>query len=175
MKSFEDAIDFVLRWEGGYVNDPNDHGGETYRGISRKSHPDWAGWPVVDAHVLSHGDIISALEPHVWKFYRENYWDKIKGDQLPSRVAIAVMDWAVHSSVERASRALQNIVGASPDGIIGPITVKSVYDYMDKGLSFEIVEERREFLARLVSKRPSDRKFSEGWDNRLDSLSSVIA
>ena len=37
--NFTRAISFVLKWEGGYVNDPADPGGKTKYGISKRYHP----------------------------------------------------------------------------------------------------------------------------------------
>ena len=48
MADFKKALTETLRHEGGYVNDPKDPGGETYKGISRKNHPDWEGWNIID-------------------------------------------------------------------------------------------------------------------------------
>jgi lysozyme family protein len=50
MNRFNKFIKVVEKAEGGYVNDPADRGAETYKGISRKFHPNWPGWGVVDKH-----------------------------------------------------------------------------------------------------------------------------
>lgn len=65
--------------EGGYVNDPNDMGGETYRGISRIYHPEWNGWPVVDSYKqhlqLYKGYTEPKLDTLAQLFYKENFWN----------------------------------------------------------------------------------------------------
>ena len=45
---FECAFKKVMKHEGGYSHDPDDHGAETYMGISRRYHPDWNGWIYID-------------------------------------------------------------------------------------------------------------------------------
>ena len=115
---FDRALAFTLKWEGGYVNHPNDPGGETYRGISRRAHPRWPGWATLEQMMPVHGSRYPELEPLVAEFYRTHYWDRVKGDDLPALVAVSVFDHAVHSGVPRASRALQRKVGAKVDAVM---------------------------------------------------------
>ena len=50
MADFHKALKRTAKYEGGYVNDPADAGGETYKGISRRANPKWDGWQLIDAH-----------------------------------------------------------------------------------------------------------------------------
>ena len=160
--SFQRAISFTLRWEGGYVNDPADPGGETNFGISKRSYPDL--------------DIASLTEEQAREIYRRDYWDKVCGSDLPALTAIVVFDWAVHSGPALASRALQRSVGANPDGVIGPRTLESVYrrvggsPFADSDLAAALVMKRGETIARLVSRRPTHLRFMAGWMKRMLSL-----
>ena len=43
MANFDEAFALTMKSEGGYANNPNDTGGETYKGVSRKNHPKWNG------------------------------------------------------------------------------------------------------------------------------------
>jgi lysozyme family protein len=159
MTAFDRAMDFVLRWEGGYVNHPNDPGGETKYGIAQKSHPD------VDIKNLT---VLGAE-----KIYREEYWNEIRGDELPDAVAVAVMDYAVNSGVTRASRALQDLVHAEVDGQIGPLTIKQVKIATDnlgeKAIAQKVVMQRSDFLCGLLS-NPDMAVFMKGWMRRTHSL-----
>ena len=47
MANFNQAFKKVMSAEGGYVNDPDDPGGETYKGVARKMNPRWSGWAIV--------------------------------------------------------------------------------------------------------------------------------
>lgn len=47
-ENFLKSYDILIKHEGGYVNDPDDKGGETYKGIARKFNPDWKGWKIID-------------------------------------------------------------------------------------------------------------------------------
>ena len=159
MSTFERAMDFVLKWEGGYVNHPSDPGGETNFGIAQKSHPDV--------------DIKNLREDQAMDIYREEYWNEIQGDELPDAVAIAVMDYAVNSGVKRASRALQNLVHAEVDGQIGPLTIKQVQIAADhlgaKVVAQKVVMQRSDFLCGLLS-NPDMAVFMKGWMRRTHSL-----
>jgi len=104
----------VLKHEGGYINHKNDPGGETNYGISKRAYPD------VDIKNLT---VDGAKE-----LYKRDYWDRIKGDDLPAGVACVTMDYAVNSGTSRASKALQGACGIrNGDGIIGPHTLSAVW------------------------------------------------
>ena len=106
MNDFLIAYKLTCSNEGGYVFDPNDSGGETYMGISRKYFPDWEGWSIIDSNKpLRNGQIIQdiKLEYMVEQFYRHNFWDAINGDNLPDQdTSNQVFDMAVNSGVSEA-------------------------------------------------------------------------
>ena len=91
-KTFEDALKFVLKWEGGYSNDPNDPGGETKFGISKRSYPNL--------------DIKNLTLEQAKEIYLQNYWLKADCDKLTSPLDIIVFDTAVNMGVSRAKEFL---------------------------------------------------------------------
>lgn len=114
MAEFDEGYQITSAHEGGYVNDPVDRGGETYRGISRVHHPDWSGWRRVDAQRRKtgfpqnlHRD--AALQKAVKAFYKNAYWDRFRGDDIPDQaLANELYDTAVNMGVRRAVRFLQS-------------------------------------------------------------------
>ena len=100
--SFIDAYNALLHSEGGYVNDPDDKGGETYKGIARKFNPNWPGWPIIDEYKMKHIDFKSLLGGDekltlaVKEFYKTMYWDKFKGDDLPYIIAEELFEQSVN-------------------------------------------------------------------------------
>jgi hypothetical protein len=86
--AFEAAMNFVLRWEGGYVNDPYDPGGETKYGISKRQYP--------------HLDIKNLTLDQAKEIYRRDYWAPSGCDKLPPQAAVALFDTAVNIGVRRA-------------------------------------------------------------------------
>jgi len=85
---FEKALKFVLKWEGGYSNDPNDPGGETKFGICKRSYPEL--------------DISKLTLEQAKEIYYKNYWLKSGCDELPYPFNIIVFDTAVNMGRRRA-------------------------------------------------------------------------
>ena len=74
---FLDIYRIVMEYEGGYVNHPNDPGGETYKGISRRAHPNWKGWQLIDQKK-------PVPEQLVQEFYYNNYWLRLRSEDRKS-------------------------------------------------------------------------------------------
>jgi len=165
MDKFDRAMKFVFRWEGGYVNHPSDPGGETNFGIAKRSHPDV--------------DIANLTEEGAKEIYRSDYWDKVRGDDLPDPIALAVMDYAVNSGTGRSSRTLQTVVGAGVDGAIGPGTLGKVAEAVaargEKKVAQEIVMSRADFLSDLVKRKPEMAAFLKGWMRRTHSCMAEVS
>ena len=134
-------IDRIVKIEGIYSDDAADPGGETYCGISRRHHPDWDGWEILDCLEDKTGyEATSALRDHVASHYNRHFWYPIHGDAIYAisrRLSWKVFDVAVSKGVRRASEYLQralNLVNLggrlyddlAVDGIIGPVTVRAI-------------------------------------------------
>ncbi|MBI5267312.1 MAG: peptidoglycan-binding protein [candidate division Zixibacteria bacterium] len=142
MADFIAALKKLAEAEGGYANNPNDKGGETFKGISRKYHSDWPGWKRVDLLKTSPDfPRIAEADPDltgaVGVFYRVEYWNRIKGDDIPQQeIAEYLFDTAVNfgtgpTDPDGASIYLQsalNEMGATltVDGVIGPATLSAL-------------------------------------------------
>lgn len=148
LEGFDSAYDETMRHEGGYANDPHDKGGETYCGISRRWHPSWSGWRIVDACKVKNKANLQALyaEPNlkrlVRSFYRAEFWDKLRGDEidgLKSAIAKELFDSAINVDPIDAVKFLQtalNMLGEvngrslyralKVDGKIGPATSEAL-------------------------------------------------
>ena len=153
--SFSSVVKMVLHHEGGYVNHPEDPGGETKYGISKRAYPDV--------------DIAELTEEDASSIYKRDYWDRIKGDDLPVGVACVVMDYAVNSGISRASKALQGVCGIrNGDGIIGPHTLSAVWvttrNYGEQYVIDAVTEQRQEFIRALSIYET----FGRGWERRID-------
>ena len=119
-QNFEQCMGWLLEHEGGYVNHPSDPGGETNLGVTRAVYEQYAGRQVMDGEMegLTHDD--------VYPIYKENYWDRLRADDLPSGVDFCTFDWGVNSGTSRAAKALQRIIGVEQDGGIGPMTLQAL-------------------------------------------------
>jgi lysozyme family protein len=107
--NFDRAFAAVIGHEGGYVNDPRDPGGETKFGISKRSYP--------------HVNIAALTLEEAKAIYRRDFWDRVRGDELPYRTAFNAFDGAVNSGVSQSVKWLQRAVGVAEDGIFGPVTL----------------------------------------------------
>lgn len=124
MASFEQAINKVLKYEGGYANNSSDKGGETYMGISRKANPKNAIWPIIDEYKKKYttkSTLNAALKKDnnitqiVKKTYKSNYWDKFKLDKMYNqRLAENIFDDCVNRGVGATAYSLHLLLGIEP-------------------------------------------------------------
>lgn len=173
MADYESAIDFTLRWEGGYVNDPDDSGGETYRGISRVHNPNWSGWKIIDQRNPFEGQIYHDLEDDIKSFFRIHYWDRIKaGNICNDKIAAYVFDWYVHSG-NNATKVIQRIVGTTQDGILGNQTIRAINNF--NGALYEPLRMARiSYYKSIVKNKPAKAKSLNGWLNRVNDFDSTF-
>lgn len=122
MADFLKAIDKLLFNEGGYVNDPDDRGGETYKGISRKYHKDDAMWDKIDSYKKQYGagtkafknaiDKDEEITNNVRNIYKKEYWDKLGLDDVKRQnVAEELFDDAVNRGVGAVAKLLSMLFG----------------------------------------------------------------
>jgi len=187
-----EALEALLIEEGGYVNDPVDRGGETYRGISRVHNPRWAGWREVDAlkshhyfpKILEGSSTLNAL---VTSFYQQKYIRRLPIDsKSPRGLVYFLLATSVHMGTFRAIQILQKALNLlnrngkewadiEVDGITGRQTKGALEACLSKpsnadyligycyGLTFKKYIE-------ILTHSKSQEKYSRGWYNRLKSF-----
>jgi len=154
--NFEQCLALVLKHEGGFVNHPKDPGGMTNLGVTKKVWEEWIGKPVDEA-------AMRALGPtDVAPLYKKNYWDRVRGDDLPTGVDYSVFDFAVNSGVGRAAKFLQAACDVAQDGAIGPATLAAVAQHHPRELATSICEKRLAFLQSLPTWGNP-----RGWNKRV--------
>lgn len=154
--NFHKSLDIVLAHEGGYVDHPKDPGGRTNMGITQKVYEKYLGRDVTEEEMKNmHINDVRVI-------YRENYWDKVQGDSLPMGVDFSTFDWAVNSGVSRSSKAIQQIVKVTEDGVIGPITIKKILEYDPNDIIMSFADIRADFYKGLSTFDT----FGKGWLNR---------
>lgn len=147
--SFDVAIDRVLAHEGGYVNNPRDPGGETNWGISKRAYPS------VNIRTLTREGAKA--------IYRRDYWDAVRGDELPACVAFQVFDVAVNHGVSRAVKFLQEAVGVLVDGRLGALTMAAIQKQDGTAIALRYNAARLRFYTSLNT-WPT---FGKGWARRV--------
>jgi lysozyme family protein len=156
---FDTSLSFVLKAEGGFVDDPRDPGGMTNLGVTRATLASYRGHPVTEAEMRS---LTPALVSPV---YKRDYWDKVRGDDLPPVLAFLTFEFGVNAGVSRAIRLLQEAVGVDADGLIGPATLKAAQAVHPDNFIQSFEEEMKAFY-RSLSGFPV---YGKGWLNRVAS------
>lgn len=159
-ENFERAARFTMAHEGGAkISDhAADPGGLTKYGISQKAYPGL--------------DIRALTEERALDLYCHDYWDKIRGDELPWPVDLALFDYAFNSGPNQAIRDLQECLGLTVDGILGRYTLAAVRRNPEPALVARDLNARRLiFLSGLAFW--SD--FALGWTRRVLDLQRAIS
>lgn len=161
MADFAPAFEKMIRNEGGYkmTNIQGDSGGQTYAGIARNKNPRWPGWASID-----NGDTPSTAD--VRAFYKSNYWDKIGGDSLPQEIAESVFDFGVNAGISLAAKLAQLVVGATPDGVIGPRSQELLAQYDPAMFQVQFALAKIKRYLDICNAKPDQMKFMRGWLNR---------
>lgn len=170
MANVKVLLPYILKWEGGFVNDPDDRGGATNKGVTIAT---WkrVGYDkdgdrdidVQDLKLLSVDDVCNrVLKPH--------YWDRWQADKIKSqKIANILVDW-VWGSGKYGITIPQRLLGVSQDGVVGEKTLKAINDADPDKLFDMIFEARKKYLHDIVNSRPANKKFLRGWLNRLEDI-----
>lgn len=149
--TFDEAFERLIGHEGGYVNHPADPGGETKFGVSKRSYPG--------------EDIAGMTIDRAKQIYRRDFWGPAGCDAVPDGIKFDLFDMAVNAGVRAAVRALQNAVGETADGVLGPRTLQAVASVPAARMVARFNGWRLEHLASL----PTWPSFGRGWARRIAS------
>lgn len=158
-QKFRRCVEFVIKEEGGFVNDPNDPGGATKFGVSIRAHRDDIGDLDGDGDIDAADVQLVSIEQAI-EIYHDEYWQAIRGDDLPAHLAVVLLDTAVNCGKVTAIKMLQRVVGVEDDGVFGPVTMSKAL--LPEAVSRLIVE--RELYYRGLKKFPL---YGKGWLARL--------
>lgn len=159
--NFDKAFELLIGHEGGFTQNPKDAGNwtggkvgvgmnkGTKYGIASNSYPNL--------------DIKNITLDHAKLIYKRDYWNKVKGDELPQALAFHVFDMAVNGGVSRGIKLLQKTVGTIEDGIIGPKTLESLMA-MDTNQAIQIYNANR---LQFYTSLNDFSSFGRGWVNRV--------
>ena len=162
MSNFNECLQIILHHEGGYVNHPEDPGGMTNLGVTKKVYEDWVGYAVSE-HTMQ-----NLTEEDVAPIYKKNYWDRLKGDDLPEGLNLCVFDFGVNAGTGRAAKYLQNIIGTVVDGGIGPMTLRALDEHVSLIGLQETIENYQEDRQRYYENLRTFQTFGRGWTRRVN-------
>lgn len=160
-RHFEKALDLVLYHEGGYVNDPDDPGGETNFGISKRA------YPYLNIKGLTKADAA--------RIYKADYWDRGRYGMIDNReIACRAFDLGVNCGVSNSVKFLQQawnlmnpslLRGLAEDGIMGLKTANAINTYKHpKALLSALKRKAQDHYLSCKNKN----KYLGGWFNRLE-------
>lgn len=149
------------RRKTGYVNHPNDRGGETKFGIA-------ANFDSVNIKTLTL-DQAKAI-------YEKKYWFANQCDKMEYPLNVLHFDACVNHGGKAAVKFLQRALGPTvkTDGVLGPITLAKIKEYDATEISQLALKAREQFYYRLVELKPSQQVFMKGWMNRISGLQSYL-
>jgi len=161
--NYKKCLETILHHEGGYVNHPKDPGGETNLGVTKRVYEEFGG--TKDMKDLTREDV----EP----IYKKNYWDRLKGDQLPAGLDLCVFDFGVNAGTGRAAKFLQKMIGTTPDGGIGPMTLKSVNEYVTKNGIENTIKRYQMGRQKYYESLFTFATFGKGWTRRVKETTDL--
>ena len=170
MSDFDRALPIILEAEGGYVDDPDDPGGATNKGITQKTYDSWResiGKPSAAVKYITNDEVRD--------IYRREYWQGSQADALTWPANLVHFDGAVNHGAYNAARILQRALDVRDDGNIGPVTMAAIRERDPLELAGEMCWGRIAFYLE-ITKRADDpkRKFFRGWVLRIMHLREKV-
>ena len=168
MANSSKLVPFILQWEGGFVNDPDDLGGATNKGITIGTFTEYRRKKGLSAPTVKDLKNISDAEWH--DVFKSLYWDRWKADEIKNQsVANILVDW-VWASGSYGIKRPQRLLGVKADGIVGKQTIAAI-NAMDAATLFKMIkDDRAKFIDEICKARPKNEKYRKGWMNRINAI-----
>jgi lysozyme family protein len=170
--SDNDIIDAVLKFEGGYVNNPNDHGGPTNFGITAADYGRWLGQatPATPEQVQAMDRATARTIYQKWYITDPGF-----GGITPDGLKLILVDSGVLFGTGRATMWLQQALGVTADGKLGAKTSAALAGYATPNLLPRLVLGKRFVaIAGIVQNDTTQVTFLRGWTNRTVSLLDYV-
>ena len=162
-QNYDQCLKIILHHEGGYVNHPEDPGGETNLGVTKRVYEEHGGTK----------DMKDLTVEDVAPIYKKGYWDKMKGDDLPSGLDLCVFDFGVNAGPGRAAKFLQKMIGTTVDGGIGPMTLAKVNEHVDSNGLEESIKQYQSARQEYYESLSTFGTFGKGWTRRVDETTEL--
>ena len=161
-------IPFILRREGGFVNDPDDLGGATNKGITIGTFGEYRKRKGLPSPTVQ--ELKNLSENEWYEIFKTMYWDRWRADEINSQsVANILVDWVWASGVHGIRRP-QAILGVVSDGIVGAKTIAALNAAYPERLFETIKADRAKFIDEICKARPKNEKYRKGWMNRINAI-----
>lgn len=151
--TFRQIFDRLIGHEGGYVNHPQDPGGETNWGITKRT-------AVANGYISA---MKNMTREQAFNIYQKAFWQRYRCEELTPSVAYQFFDAVVNHGLGNASRMLQRAADVADDGIIGAVSLAAINAMPESDLLMRFNAERLKFYTKLKN-FPT---FGKGWVNRV--------
>ncbi len=176
MPNYKEIVPFILRWEGGEVNDPADSGGHTNKGITRDT------FNLLSQKVLGKAPTLAnfrGMTRSDAELFIKHFWDKATYNNSirSQKIAETLTTWFWGSGAT-GLKNFQRLVNTTfnknltIDGVIGKNTAAIINSVDHDKLFNEALKAREQFFRNLAARRPKDQKFLRGWLNRLNDFTN---
>jgi len=161
--NYDKCLETILHHEGGYVNHPKDPGGETNLGVTKRVYEEFGGTK----------DMKDLTVEDVAPIYKQGYWDKPKGDDLPGGSDLCVFDFGVNAGPGRAAKYLQTMIGTVADGGIGPNTLRALSGYVEEHGIEKTIDNYQEARQKYYEQLSTFDTFGKGWTRRVNETTEL--
>lgn len=159
---------FILKWEGGFVNDPDDLGGATNKGVTLGTYKQYKANKKLPEPTIE--DLKNISDEEWTEIFKKMYWDRWKADKINNQsVANLLVDFVWGSGVNGIKRP-QKVLGVKVDGLVGDKTLSAINNAEPKELFERLKQDRIAFIDEICKARPANEKFRKGWMNRINDI-----
>ncbi|MCU0567159.1 MAG: hypothetical protein MUF49_11245 [Oculatellaceae cyanobacterium Prado106] len=166
----KEALEFSLKWEGGFVDHPNDLGGATNKGITTATYNEYLwrkGRP--------RQSVRNITDAEVNEIYRDLFWMPSQADRMIRALAIVHFDTAVNFGVGGSVMFLQEVLNLGVDGVFGAKTRAALEKANTLQTAKRYCQARIDYRHQRVRENSSQKVFLQGWLNRDNDLMSYIS
>jgi len=171
IENWNESFEMVIAHEGGFTNDQRDTGnhlpdgrqGSTMLGCTQ------ANWEAYVGHKVTQDDMKKLTKDDVKPLYKKNYWDAVKGDELPTGVDYAAFDFAINAGPSASRKMIQRALGVTADGAFGPMTMAAIKEADAKDLMHKFSEAKTNFYKSLGNFNV----YGKGWLRRVADVQTV--
>jgi len=171
LENWNESFEMVIAHEGGFTNDQRDTGnhlpdgrqGSTMLGCTQ------ANWEAYVGHKVTQDDMKKLTKDDVKPLYKKNYWDAVRGDELPTGVDYAAFDFAINAGPSASRKMIQRALGVTADGAFGPITMTMIEKADAKDLMHKFSEAKTNFYKSLGNFNV----YGKGWLRRVADVQTV--
>ena len=181
MNKFNKAMEILKLVEHSNRNDKLLHKNEgenglTYFGIYQSAHPKLKMWKIIESYLKLEPDIkkcsvilsnVSDLTGEVYRFYKQEFWDKMGLDKVNSgHICNEMFIFGVNVNWDKCNKEVQKMIGVKDDGIIGDKTIAKINEVDEEWFDKEFDKVEMEYYERIVEQKPHLAKNLKGWFNR---------